>query len=89
MRKGGKDNDGEICRDNSTKLVKTQELQTDKCRVTMGQSQALHMWETIVKLELFEGFLTVGPGFSLVYKLAFCSTFHMVVCHAQPYHRQH
>ena len=57
MSKGGEDHEGEIDRD-----METHELQTDSCGASMGPNQALHMWETVVKLGLSEGPLAVGPG---------------------------
>ena len=59
----GQNHGGEIYRDSWTKLVETQEFWTDSCGACMGSTQALHMWETGMQLDLSEGHLAVGPGY--------------------------
>lgn len=45
-------------------VPETHELWTCCCGVSTGPNWNLHMWETMVKLELSEGPLAVGAGFN-------------------------
>lgn len=51
--------------DHEKKSTERAEPQSDSCGVSVAQNQALHMWDTVVKLGLSEDTMVVGPEFIL------------------------